>query len=180
MSIPTLFWASCFVPSTSPGGSCAHVTDGKGPFWNVSAWEAGWMWNTQATLWFGKEAPEELPAPGASASSWQLVEEGGRRRQGEACWEGKQPAAAKQHVTVSRLLHRHRDISAVSWLAERLLWVCCVSWVPAVATIPSFLSKNWQDFSQSCQFCDTLNFYTFQWTGLENSSMQTYLDTRTF
>lgn len=52
----------------------------------------------QATLWFQKEAPEELPAPGASASSWQLVGDGGGRRQGEACCEGKEPTAAEQHM----------------------------------------------------------------------------------
>lgn len=53
---------------------------------------------SQAALWFGKEAPEELPAPGASASTWQLVGEGGRWRQGKARCEGKKPTAAKQHM----------------------------------------------------------------------------------
>jgi len=35
----------------------------------------------QDTLYFGKEAPEELPASGSTAGTWQLVGQGGRQRQ---------------------------------------------------------------------------------------------------
>lgn len=78
----------------------------------------------QATLYFGKEVPEELPAPGSTASTWQLMEQGGRQRQREACCDGKRPAAAKQHMQWSAVFCTASGIFLqFSWLAEKLLWV---------------------------------------------------------
>lgn len=111
----------------------------------------------QATLCSAKEAPEELLAPGASASSCQLVGQSGRRRLGEVCCESKKLTAVEQHMMVSGLLHRHWDVTAVFLAGKEvsLALLCLLS--PCCCYHSRFL-KHFSPVSP----CDALNLHTCQ------------------
>lgn len=109
----------------------------------------------QATLCSGKEVPEEMLAPGACASTCQLVGQSGKRRLGETCCEGKKLTAVEQHMMVSRLLYW--DITAV-FLAGKEVSLGLLCLLIPCCCYHSFFPKHFSPVSP----CDALNLHTFQ------------------
>lgn len=102
----------------------------------------------QATVWFGKEATEKLPAPGVSASTWQLVERVAGGGRGKHAVKARSLLLQNNSVIVSMLLHRHLDVSAV-FLAgkEASLGLLCL--LSPCCCYHSFFPKCFSQFCQS-------------------------------